>query len=140
MGIAEKGRIQRALGVAGLVASESHVTATARATGGTDSVIPDYVNARVTVAARATDANDWIVLPAAVAGRQVTGYSAVGHELRTPASSGVKINDVVGDGTQEAAIAATTFWVAYCTGATTGWVLRAWSKLGAPLTAIIPDA
>jgi hypothetical protein len=112
-------------------------TLTARATGATDSVVPD-TDCKVIVAAFATDANDWIVLPTPTPGREIRGYSAVAHEIRTVASSNVKINNVDGDGTQEAAIPATTFWVANCTSATT-WILRAWNNLAAPITAIIPD-
>lgn len=93
----------------------------------------------VTVTANTNDTNDWIVLPSGVlVGHTVTGYSAVAHEIRTEASSNVKINDVDGDGTAEAAITATWNWRATFMGST-GWVLYAWTKLAAPTTAIIPD-
>jgi len=93
----------------------------------------------VTVSAYTTNANDWIVLPTGVnAGHTVSGYSAVGHEIRTEASSGVKINDVDSDGTQEAAITATWNWEARYLGAT-GWVLKVWTKLAAVATPVVPD-
>lgn len=98
------------------------------------------VSARhVRVNSNTNDTNDWIVLPVGVQeGHTVSGYSVVAHEIRTEASSGVKINDVDADGTQEAAITATWNWEAIYMGST-GWVLKAWTKLAAPTTAIIPD-
>lgn len=94
----------------------------------------------VTVTANTNDTNDWIVLPTGIAtGHTVTGYSVVAHEIRTEASSNVKINDVDADGTNEAAITATWNWEARYMGST-GWVLKAWTKLAAPTTAIVPDA
>lgn len=102
------------------------------------SVVP--ISARhVIVASNTNDTDDWIVLPdGVVAGHTVNGYSVVAHEIRTVAASGVKINDVDSDGTQEAAITATWNWQAIYMGST-GWVLKAWTKLAAPTTAIIPD-
>jgi len=114
------------------------VILTAAADGGRTSRVPAFAR-HVTVAAYATDANDWIILPTGVSvGHTVSGYSAVGHEIRTEASSNVKINDVDADGTQEAAITATWNWEARYMGST-GWVLKAWTKLAAPTTAIVPD-
>lgn len=93
----------------------------------------------VTVSANTNDTNDWIVLPTGVsAGHEIRGYSAVAHEIRTEASSNIKINDVDADGSQEAAITATWNWSATYLGST-GWLLRAWTKLAAPTTAIVPD-
>lgn len=93
----------------------------------------------VTVTANTNDTNDWITLPLGVkTGHVVKGYSAVAHEIRTAASSNIKINDVDSDGSQEAAITATWNWEATYMGST-GWVLKAWTKLAAPTTAIIPD-
>ncbi len=103
------------------------------------SRIPSAVTS-VVVSAVTNDANDWIVLPQGVPnGHTIMGWSVVAHEIRTEASSNVKINNVDSDGTQEAAIPATTLWSAYYVNATTGWVLRAWDELAAPITAIIPD-
>lgn len=93
----------------------------------------------VRVQSNTNDTNDWIVLPTGVPeGHTVSGYSVVAHEIRTEASSNVKINDVDSDGTQEAAITATWNWEARYMGST-GWVLKAWTKLAAAATAIIPD-
>lgn len=93
----------------------------------------------VRVQSNTNDTNDWIVLPVGVSeGHTITGYSVVAHEIRTEASSNIKINDVDADGTQEAAITATWNWRATYMGST-GWVLYAWTKLAAPTTAIIPD-
>ena len=93
----------------------------------------------VTVSANTNDTNAWVILPSGVkTGHMIRGYSAVAHEIRTEASSHVKINDVDADGTAEAAITATWNWQAIYMGST-GWVLYAWTKLAAPTTAIIPD-
>lgn len=93
----------------------------------------------VRVQSNTNDTNDWIVLPTGVPeGHTVSGYSVVAHEIRTEASSNVKINDVDSDGSQEAAITATWNWEARYMGST-GWVLKAWTKLAAAATAIIPD-
>jgi len=94
----------------------------------------------VTVSANTNDTNDWIVLPTGVrSGHSITGWSVVAHEIRTEASSGLKINDVDGDGTQEAAIPATTLWRAVYINATIGWILTAADELAAVITAIVPD-
>jgi hypothetical protein len=81
-------------------------------------------------------------LPAGAAadvGMKIRGWTVTAHELRTPASSGATINNVDSDGTQQAAIPATTYWEADLVAANT-WILRAWDELGAPITAIVPDA
>lgn len=93
----------------------------------------------VTVDRNTNGTTDWIVLPTGVpVGWFVYGYSVVAHNIRTEASSNVKINDVYGDGTAQAAITATWNWQAIYHGATVGWVLKAWTKLAAPTTAIVP--
>lgn len=94
----------------------------------------------VQVTAVTNDANDWIVLPTGVGvGHRVRGWSVVAHEIRTQASSNIKINDVDSDGSQEAAIPATTLWEATYVSVAQGWVLVAWSELAAAVTAIVPD-
>ena len=94
----------------------------------------------VTVSANTNDTNDWIVLPTGVRdGRSITGWSTVAHEIRTEASSNIKINGQDGDGTKGAAIPATTLWRATYINSTFGWILNAWDELAAPITAIIPD-
>lgn len=88
----------------------------------------------------AASANDIATLPAAVVGKEITGFVGTnGCELRTPASSNVKINDVDSDGTNEAAIPADTNFRLLCV-ATDKWILTAVTKLGAVVTAIVPDA
>lgn len=94
----------------------------------------------VTVSAVTNDANDWIVLPVAVQpGHVVEGWTVAAHEMRTEASSGIKINNVDSDGTQEAAIPATTLWKCTYISSTVGWILEAKTELGAVVTAIVPD-
>ncbi len=114
----------------------SSVILTAAADGSRQSRVPigcDFVQ----VAAVATDANDWIILPTGVSpGHKVRGWSTVAHEIRTEASSNLKINDVDGDGSQEAAVAATTLWEATYANATQGWIVVAWTELGAALTLV----
>lgn len=100
------------------------------------SIVPDAAGF-VYVTAYTTDANDWIVLPPLKVGRIIRGYSAVGHEIRTPASSNEKINDVDSDGSQEAAITATWSWLAE--GTPNGWVLTTKTKLGVAGLALVPD-
>lgn len=93
----------------------------------------------VRVQSNTNDTNDWIVLPTGVPeGHTITGYSVVAHEIRTEASSNVKINDVDSDATQEAAITATWNWECRYLGST-GWVLKVWTKLGAVATPVVPD-
>jgi hypothetical protein len=103
------------------------------------STIPAGVNS-VIIAAITTNANDWLVLPTIASvgvGWKIKGWSAVAHEMRTPASSNATINNVDADGTNEAAIPATSYWEVESV-ISTGWLLRAWTNLGAPITAIVP--
>ena len=108
----------------------------ANSDNGRASQVPDAAGF-VSVTAFTTDANDWITLPALKTGRVIRGYSAVGHEIRTPSGSNEKINDVDADGSQEAAITATWSWVAVATP--TGWTLTTATKLGAAGSALVPD-
>lgn len=109
------------------------------ADSGQSSRVPAW-SSMVYVTANTNDTNDWIVLPIGVEdGHTVSGWSTVAHEIRTEASSNVKINGQDGDGTKEAAIPATTLWTAVYINATIGWILRAWDELAAPITAIVPD-
>lgn len=85
-------------------------------------------------------ADNIVTLPAASVGKEITGYvGANGCELRTPAASGVKINDVDSDGTNEAAIPATTYFRLKCVAADL-WILEGVTELGADIAAIVPDA
>ena len=94
----------------------------------------------VTVTANTNDTNDWIVLPTGIkTGHMIMGWSTPAHEIRTEASSNIKINNIDSDGTQEAAIPATTLWRVTYINSTIGWILNAWDEVAAPITAIIPD-
>jgi hypothetical protein len=88
------------------------------------------------------DANSIITLPSdddIPVGWEVRGWiGATGCELRTEASSNDTINAVDSDGTQEAAIPATTMFTVTKVAAAT-FVLLALTELGAVITAIVPD-
>jgi len=91
------------------------------------------------VTVTSASANNIATLPAATVGHTIRGYvGANGCEIRTPASSGATINNVDSDGTNEAAIPATSMFEVTCVAADT-WILRAWTELGAVITAIVPD-
>lgn len=84
------------------------------------------------------DANKIVTLPAAAVGIVIEGYiAATGCELRTPDASGVKINNVDADGTQELAIPAGANFRAECF-ATTDWKVQLWNQAGAAVAAV-PD-
>lgn len=91
------------------------------------------------VSVTSDNADKIMTLPAPVVGNIIEGYvGATGFEIRTVAASDVKINNVDADGTQEAAIPATTYFKLICVSATE-WILLAWDELGAPIAAIVPD-
>lgn len=97
----------------------------------------------VAVGAVTNDANDFFVLPpiADVAiGHQIRIAINAGTncEMRTPAASGTKINDVDSDGTQEY-LCTDTHLVIVTKHTTTGWVAQSLTKLGAVATAVVPD-
>ena len=88
----------------------------------------------------ASNADHIITLPAGDIRQQIWGYvGANGCEMRTPASSNATINGVDSDGTNEAAIPATTLFLATCT-ATDTWILLAWDEGGDDIAGITPDA
>ena len=92
------------------------------------------------VTATSASANDIVTLPAATVGNIITMYvGANGCEVRTPSGSNVKINNVDSDGTNEAAIPATSLCTFTCVSSTE-WILEAVDELGAVITAIVPDA
>lgn len=97
----------------------------------------------VQVTAVTTDANDWITLPDIAnvpIGHTLTIFANAGSnfELRTPASSNTKINDVDSDGTQEYLVT-DTHEVRVVKRTTTGWTAQSITKLGAVATAVVPD-
>lgn len=90
-----------------------------------------------------TDANDWIVLPDIAEvplGHEILIQANAGSnfELRTPASSNTKINDVDSDGSQEYLVTDTDT-VRVWKRTTTGWSAQSITKLGAVRTAVVPD-
>lgn len=114
---------------------------TAAADSGAGSKIPAGVQS-VIVAGVTNDANDWVVLPPVAsvqAGHTISILCKAGSnfELRTPASSNTKINDVDSDGSQEYLCTDTDMVVATSNG--TGWVAVSYTKLGAVRTAVVPD-
>ena len=111
--------------------------ATATSDGLTTGLIPLGTSF---VAITAAGATDIVTLPAGTAGQVIKAYvGANGCEVRTPATSGATINNVDSDGTNEAAIPATSMFTATCV-ATDTWLLEAVTELGAVITAIVPDA
>ena len=81
-----------------------------------------------------------VTLPDAAVGARIRGWiGANGAEVRTPALSGETINSVDSDGTNQAALPATTYFEFERVTAT-GWILKAWDELGAVVGPIVPDA
>lgn len=118
------------------------VTLTAAAANSATNSIPPSVKS-VIVSGVTTDANDWITLPDIAdvpIGHQIIIAANAGSnfELRTPASSNTKINDVDADGSQEYLVT-DTHLVIVTKRTTTGWAGQSLTKLGAVATAVIPD-
>ncbi|MBL9084202.1 MAG: hypothetical protein JNK76_20550 [Planctomycetales bacterium] len=116
--------------------------ATPAAAEGAGNMIPAGATA-VAVGAVTNDANDFIVLPPIAdvpIGHQIVIACNAGSnfELRTPASSGTKINDVDSDGTQEH-LCTDTHLIVVRKHTATGWVAQSLTKLGAVVTAVVPD-
>ncbi len=98
----------------------------------------------VAVAAVTNDANDFIVLPAIAdvpIGHEILiACNAGGNfELRTPATSGTKINNVDSDGTQEYLCTDTDTVRIWKISDTDGWAAQSLTILGAVRTAVVPD-
>lgn len=127
---------------AAVLLTDYNQSVTPDAVSGAAATIKDGV-CNVTVGTVTNDANDWIVLPA-IANCPIgftihIACNAGGNfELRTPASSNTKINDVDSDGTQEYLCTDTDF-IVISKRTTTGWVAVSYTKLGAVRTAVIPD-
>lgn len=127
---------------AGNLVSDYTFPATPAATATSGNAIPVGVT-QVAVGAVTNDANDWITLPAIASvpiGFQIViACNAGGNfELRTPAASNTKINDVDSDGTQEY-LCTDTDLIVVRKHTTTGWVAQSLTKLGAVRTAVVPD-
>jgi hypothetical protein len=113
----------------------------AAANSATNSIPPAVVSAVVTGVAN--DANDWITLPDIAdvpLGHSIMIQANAGSnfEMRTPASSNTKINDVDSDGTQEYLVTDTDSVLVW-KRTSTGWSAVSFTKLGAVRTAVIPD-
>lgn len=118
-------------------------TVTPAADSGSGSTITAGVTS-VTVAAVTNDANDWIVLPA-------LADVSIGHmihiacnaggafEVRTPATSGEKINNVDSDGTNELAAVDTEIIKIIKVSDTDGWIARSFTLAGATNSALTPN-
>jgi len=90
------------------------------------------------------DANDWIVLPSIAdvpVGHTIKiACNAGGNfEMRTPTSSGEKINTVDCDGTQEYLCTDTEMVTVTKVSDSDGWVATGQTALGAIATAVVPD-
>ncbi len=105
------------------------------------NTVPDGVKS-VKVVGVVNDANDWVTLPSLA--RQEDGHEVVincaagaDFELRTPASSNEKINNVDSDATQEYLCTDTD--LVRCVKKASGWICMSITNLGAVRTAVIPD-
>lgn len=122
--------------------TEIPVTVTPNDDSGAASSIPAGVK-NVIVAPVTNDANDWIVLPPIAdvpIGFTITIACNAGtnFELRTPATSGTKVNDVDSDGSQEY-LCTDTDLITVTKHTATGWVAVSETKLGARRAAVVPD-
>jgi hypothetical protein len=113
------------------------VAVTATTGGGTTGLIPATADGGF-VTITSDDADKQVTLPSNVVGMVIRGMiGATGCEFIC-ADAGAKINDLVCGATNEAAMAADQSWVAECISSTE-WILRAFTKLGADVPAIVPD-
>lgn len=111
------------------------------AQGSVNSIPAGVCNVRL--GANVNDVNDFTVLPSLASvpnGFEITIIAgAANSELRTPASSNEKINNVDSDGTQEALLTATNVYKVIKNDNTIGWTLIGFTPIGAYQTAIVPD-
>lgn len=90
------------------------------------------------------DANDWVTLPSLADvpnGHEIIIICKAGSnfELRTPASSNAKINNVDSDGSQEYLCTDTDIIIVRKVDNTAGWVAQSITYLGAVRAAVVPD-
>lgn len=107
-----------------------------------NTILAGIIN--VDVGAVTNDANDFIVLPSLAdvpVGHtiKIACNAGTNFELRTPASSGEKINTVDCDGTQEYLCTDTEMVTCTKVSDTDGWVATGQTALGAIATAVVPD-
>jgi len=124
------------------VKTDQTFAATPNSSAGAGNSIPVGVR-QVNVGAPANNADDFIVLPAIASvniGDEIVIACNGGSnfEMRTPASSNTKINDVDADGTQEY-LCTDTHLIRVVKHTTTSWVAVSYTKLGAVVTAVVPD-
>ena len=98
----------------------------------------------VVVTGVVTAATDYIVLPSLTScpdGHEITILCSAGanFEMRTPASSGEKINAQDCDGTKEYLCTDTEVLKVVKINNTIGWMGHAYSAIGAVVTAVVPD-
>ena len=91
-----------------------------------------------------TNADDWITLPSLADvpnGHEILVLAQAGSnfEMRTPATSGEKINNVDSDGTAEYLVTDTDLVIVRKVDNTSGWVAQSLTNLGAVRTAVVPD-
>lgn len=104
----------------------------------------DYARKSVVVSGVVNDANDFIVLPAladVMNGHEITILcsASANFEMRTPASSGEKINAQDCDGTKEYLMTDTQVVKVVKINNTVGWMAHGYSAIGAVVTAVVPD-
>lgn len=119
------------------------VTLTPTSSQSSVNTIPAGVR-NVRLGANVNGVNDFTVLPSLASvpdGFTITliAGSAANSELRTPASSNEKINNVDSDGTNEALLTAGNVYTIIKNDNTIGWTLIGHTAIGAFQTAIIPD-
>lgn len=118
------------------------VQITPNSSQGAANVIPAGTKV-VKLLANANNVDDFSVLPSLATvqdGHSLTILAgAANSELRTPASSNEKINNVDSDGSQEALLTATNVYTVTKLSNTAGWMLEGRTAIGAYETAIIPD-
>lgn len=90
------------------------------------------------------DANDWITLPSLADvpnGHEIIILASAGgnFEMRTPASSNEKINNIDSDGSQEYLCTDTDVIRVIKVSNTAGWVAQSLTNLGAVRSAVVPD-
>lgn len=123
-------------------AAAANTGATTDSTSTGNSIPPTAKTALVSSVT--TNADDWVTLPLLADvpnGHEIIIIAQAGSnfELRTPASSNSKINDVDADGSQEYLVTDTDIVRVVKANNTAGWVAQSLTKLGAVRTAVIPD-
>jgi hypothetical protein len=118
------------------------ITLSPNSAQGTGNSVPAHVTA-VRLAANVNDVNDFTVLPSLAhvpTGHTVTIVAgAANSEVRTPAASGEKINNVDCDGPQEYLMTATQIVNFVKIDNTIGWMGQGFTAIGAVAAAVVPD-